>query len=176
MNLALYDTEWGYYMTDTIKIGAYGDFYTSPHLHPIFGWLLAVQLDEMKRMMGNPDNFTVLEIGAGRGYLAEGILEFVQKTLNWKGNWKYVIVERNPHTVKDQKKILDDYENRITWKTSLAEVDRFCGCIITNELLDALPVHLVLMNDRFREIYVDSYQNQKPSVWHGGIASGTDSV
>jgi SAM-dependent MidA family methyltransferase len=96
--------------------------------------------------------------------------------LLWKGNWKYVIVERNPHTVKDQQKILDDYENRITWKTSLAEVDRFCGCIITNELLDALPVHLVLMNDRFREIYVDSYQNQKPSVWHGGIASGTDSV
>jgi SAM-dependent MidA family methyltransferase len=166
MNLALYDPEWGYYMTDTIKIGAYGDFYTSPHLHPIFGWLLAVQLDEMKRMMGNPDNFTVLEIGAGRGYLAEGILEFVQKTLNWKGNWKYVIVERNPHTVKDQKKILDDYENRITWKTSLAEVDRFCGCIITNELLDALPVHLVLMNDRFREIYVDSYQNQFKEIYN----------
>jgi SAM-dependent MidA family methyltransferase len=91
MNLALYDPEWGYYMTETIKIGAYGDFYTSPHLHPIFGWLLAVQLDEMKRMMGNPDNFTVLEIGAGRGYLAEGILEFVQKNLNWKGNWKYVL-------------------------------------------------------------------------------------
>lgn len=159
MDLGLYHPELGYYMTDNIRIGPHGDFYTSPHMHPIFGWLLANQLDEIKRIMGNPSDFTILEVGAGRGYLAAGILDFVQKNLKWKGKWKYIIVEGNPHTLQDQKQRLEGYESLVIWKTSLAEVDQFCGCVITNELLDAFPVHLVLMKDQFQEIYVEANEN-----------------
>ncbi|MFA4917427.1 MAG: class I SAM-dependent methyltransferase [Syntrophales bacterium] len=142
-------------MTDNARIGPSGDFYTSPHVHPIFGWLLGNQLDEIKRKMGDPDDFTILEIGAGRGYLAEGILDFVQRNLKWKGRWRYIIIERNPNTVQDQKKLLDAYRGLVTWEESLAEVGQFCGCIITNELLDAFPVHLVLMKDVIQEVYVE---------------------
>lgn len=156
MDLGLYHPEFGYYMSDNIRIGPPGDFYTSPHIHPIFGWLLANQLDEIKQAMGNPDDFTILEIGAGRGYLAAGILDFVQKNLKWKGKWKYIIVERNPHTLQDQKQHLEGYESLVTWKNSLAEVGQFCGCVITNELLDAFPVHIVIMKDQFQEIYLQA--------------------
>ncbi|CAB1060006.1 SAM-dependent methyltransferase, MidA [Olavius sp. associated proteobacterium Delta 1] len=156
MDMSLYQREFGYYMTEKSRIGPHGDYYTSPHLHPIFGWLLANQLDEIKRIMGDPHEFTVLEIGAGKGYLAEGIIDFAQRKLNWKGNWKYIIVEKNRHAIKKLMKQLKAYTGRIEWKTSLEAVDRFCGCVISNELLDAFPVHLVEMHDQFQEIYVIS--------------------
>jgi SAM-dependent MidA family methyltransferase len=156
MELSLYHHEFGYYMTEKSRTGPHGDYYTSPHLHPIFGWLLANQLDEIKRIMGDPAEFTVLEIGAGKGFLAEGILDFAQRKLKWKGSWKYIIVEKNCHAIKKQLEQLKAHAGRIEWKTSLEEVDPFCGCVISNELLDAFPVHLVVMNDQFHEIYVSS--------------------
>jgi len=156
MGLSLYHREFGYYMMEKSRTGPHGDYYTAPHLHPIFGWLLANQLDEIKRIMGDPAEFTVLEIGAGKGILAEGILDFAQRNLKWKGRWKYVIVEKNRHAIKKQMEQLKAHAGRIEWKTSLEEVDPFCGCVISNELLDAFPVHLVVMNDQFQEIYVSS--------------------
>ena len=158
--MSLYHREFGYYMTEKSRIGPHGDYYTSPHLHPIFGWLLANQLDEIKRIMGDPNEFTVLEIGAGKGFMAEGILDFAQRKLNWKGKWKYIIVEKNRHTIKKQMKQLKAHSGRIEWKTSLEAVDPFCGCVISNELLDAFPVHLVVMNDQFQEIYVFSNETE----------------
>lgn len=156
MEMGLYHPDLGYYMTAKPRIGPSGDYYTSPHLHSAFGWMLANQIDEIKMIVGDPDDFTVLEIGAGRGFLAEGILDYACRNLDWKGNWKYIIVEKNCHTVGDQKKLLAAYEDRIVWKNSLKEVDSICGCIISNELLDAFPVHLVVMTDRFQEIYVSN--------------------
>ncbi len=154
MDLSLYHPEFGYYANKRLKIGPHGDYYTSSHLHPIFSWLIANQLDEIKRILKDPDDFTVLEIGAGRGYLAEGIVNYAQKTLKWKGNWKYIIVEKNPRIFEDQMKLLDPYKSRVVWKTSFEEMDQFCGCVISNELLDAFPVHLVVMKDRFQEVFV----------------------
>lgn len=156
MNMSLYHPDLGYYMTAEPRIGPSGDYYTSPHLHPAFGWLLANQIDEIKRIMGDPDDFSVLEIGAGKGFLAEGIVDYACRYLNWKGNWKYIIVEQNCYTIEDQKKLLAVYKDRIVWKNSLEEVDQFCGCVISNELLDAFPVHLVEMTDRFQEIFVSA--------------------
>ena len=54
MDLSLYHPEFGYYVNERIRIGPHGDYYTSPHLHPIFSWLIANQLDEIKRIMGIP--------------------------------------------------------------------------------------------------------------------------
>lgn len=154
MEKGLYYPELGYYMTPKTRIGSGGDFYTSPHLHSIFGWLLAIQLDELKGITQNTGEFTILEIGAGRGYLADGIIDFIQRKLGWKDKWRYIIVEKNPYTAKDQKKLLSAYKDLIVWKTSLGEVDSFCGCVVANEVLDAFPVHLVVMSDQFQEVYV----------------------
>lgn len=156
MEMALYHPQGGYYMSDAERIGPGGDFYTAPHLHPIFGWLLAVQLDEMKRIMGDPEHFTIVEIGAGKGFLAEGIIGYVMRELSWKRGWRYCIVEKNPSAVEVQKKILARYGGLLEWESCLEQVDRFCGCVVSNELIDAFPVHLLCMNERSvpREIYV----------------------
>jgi len=156
MDMSLYHGRLGYYMTEKSRTGPHGDYYTSPHLHSIFGWLLANQLDEIRRLMGDPDGFTVLEIGAGKGFLAQDILYYTQKKLKWKAGWKYIIVEKNRYNLENQMKQLKAHTGRIEWKTSLAAVDPFCGCVISNELLDAFPVHLVVMNDHFHEIYVST--------------------
>jgi SAM-dependent MidA family methyltransferase len=156
MDMSLYHRDFGYYMTEKPRTGPSGDYYTSPHLHPIFGWLVANQLDEIRRIMGKPAEFTVLEIGAGKGFLAKDILDFVLGRLKWQGPWKYIIVERNRHAIKRQKEELKAHAGRIQWRTSLEQVDSFCGCVISNELLDAFPVRLVVMNDCFQEIFIVS--------------------
>ncbi|MEC4686232.1 MAG: SAM-dependent methyltransferase [Nitrospirota bacterium] len=155
MDMALYQPEYGYYMSVESVIGPDGDFFTSPHLHPVFGWLLAIQIDEMRRLLGEPKEFTILEIGAGRGFLAEGIISYIRREFNWGDRWHYIIVERNPHMRQGQEETLSKYKGIVQWVSSLSDVERFCGCVVSNELLDAFPAHVVQMNDTFSEVYVD---------------------
>lgn len=156
MELALYHPGGGYYMADAIPIGSRGDYYTASHLHPIFGWSLAMQLDEVRRIMGHPQAFTIVEVGAGKGYLAEGIIDHVLRHLDWKEGWRYIIIEKNPYTVATQHKLLDRYAGLLEWRTAMDPMAPFCGCVLSNELLDAFPVHLLRMGEQPREIYVDT--------------------
>ena len=57
MSMALYDPDLGYYNTESGKIGREGDFYTSSHLHPVFGAMIGRQIMEMWDVMGRPDRF-----------------------------------------------------------------------------------------------------------------------
>lgn len=155
MALALYHPDGGYYMSDGIRIGPRGDYFTASHLHPIFGWLMAVQLDQIRRILGHTDKFTILEVGAGKGYLAEGIIDYVLTHLCWKEDWRYLIVEKNPFAVEAQRKVLNRYAGLLEWRTALDEVAPFCGCVLSNELIDAFPVHLLRMGEQPRETYVD---------------------
>ena len=75
MELALYGPG-GYY--ERPPIGAEGDFVTSPHVHPVFGELLARGLRELWTLLDRPDPFRVSEIGAGDGTLARQLLEHLQ--------------------------------------------------------------------------------------------------
>jgi SAM-dependent MidA family methyltransferase len=154
MEMALYHPEAGYYMSANTRIGPEGDFYTAPHLHAMFGWLVAIQLDQIKRIMGDPEAFTILEVGAGQGHLAHGVIAYINDRLNWRPGWRYIIVERNPKVIEKQKENLGRLKERVGWRASLDQVAPFCGCVLSNELLDAFPVHLVHKKGRFREIYV----------------------
>ena len=165
MEMGLYYPDLGYYMAPKLRIGPAGDFYTSPHLTSLFGRLLAVQLDEMKRIAGDPQEFAILEIGAGRGYLADGIIGYIRQKLAWGKNWRYIIVERNPYVRKDQQKQLHTYKDQIIWKSSLDEVDGFCGCVLANEVLDAFPVHLVVRSGQFQEIYVGCNESRFTEIY-----------
>lgn len=71
MELALY-APGGYY--EHPPVGVQGDFVTSPHVHPVFGELLARGLEELWRHVGAPDPFRLLEIGGGDGTLATQLL------------------------------------------------------------------------------------------------------
>jgi SAM-dependent MidA family methyltransferase len=76
MEAALYHPELGYYRRKRDPFGAGGDFYTAEQIQPAFGILIAQRIRMLRQCMGDPEDFTVVEIGAGRGEMAEAFAEF----------------------------------------------------------------------------------------------------
>jgi SAM-dependent MidA family methyltransferase len=164
MEMALYSPVYGYYMGDSSRIGRAGDFYTSPHLHEIFAAMLGRQMEEMWGLMGRPDVFQVVEMGAGAGHLAKDMLRYLKwaedKTLGIDAkrdifrHLVYRIVEPNPSIRADQQALLGDFRDSVMWCSDISALEPFVGCFLSNELLDAFPVRIVEMKDDLTEIYV----------------------
>lgn len=154
MDMSLYSPGIAYYTRPSISIGRAGDFYTSSHLHNIFGMMIGRQMEEMWTIMGRPDRFQIVEMGAGMGYLAKDILdrlkggEFFQRI-------EYTIIEINDAVRERQKELLKEHEGKIGWMSAPGELGSMTGCFLSNELLDALPVHLVVMREELKEIFVN---------------------
>ncbi len=97
MELCLYDPELGYYSRNAQQFGKAGDFYTSSDVHAVFGRLLARQFDEMWRVLGSPENITLVELGPGRGLFAQDVLDWSEKKFpDFFGALHYVLDERSP--------------------------------------------------------------------------------
>jgi SAM-dependent MidA family methyltransferase len=152
MDMALYEPGLGYYASEKTEIGKAGDFFTSPHLHPIFGAMIGKQIKEMWEIMKKPTDFQILEIGAGAGYLCKDILEYFVKRSPIP--LTYIIVEPHSFIRQKQEKLLEDFLDKVKWVPSLEQAKTINGCILSNELLDAFPVHVVEMEDDLKEIYV----------------------
>ncbi|KAF0144355.1 MAG: hypothetical protein FD156_1906 [Nitrospirae bacterium] len=165
MEMALYEPELGYYTSQNTKIGRAGDFYTSSHLHPVFGMMIGKQIEEMWDIMGKPSDFKIVEMGAGAGYVCKDMLAYykggkgsrgqgVEGEKNIFNHIQYIIVELNPVVRESQKNLLADFSDRVRWVSSLSELNGIKGCILSNELLDAFPVHLIEMEDEVKEVFV----------------------
>jgi len=76
MEAALYHPEFGYYRRQRDPFGTGGDFYTAEQIQPAFGILIAQRIRMLRQSMGDPEDFTVVEMGAGRGEMAEALGEF----------------------------------------------------------------------------------------------------
>jgi len=165
MRMALYYPELGYYAGSDAVIGREGDFYTSPHLHPIFGALICRQLIEMWALMGRPSEFHAIEMGAGAGYLCKDILDYVYQIIDTSDSHKderdfvtclkYVIVEPYGHFENKQKEILKEHVACVDWISSFDSLRGVKGCVLSNELLDAFPVHVIEMDEGLKEVYVN---------------------
>lgn len=153
MEMALYDPDYGYYVSGKTRIGRGGDYYTSPHLHKIFGALIGKQIKEMWDLMGRPRDFKIIELAPGAGFLCADILNSL-KGSDFFESLEYFLVERTAGQREKQKNLLAEFSDRVKWFSSLTEIDPIGGCILSNELLDAFPVHLVRMEDELKEIYV----------------------
>jgi len=176
MSMALYDPEFGYYNTESGKIGRTGDFYTSSHLHPVFGTIMGRQIYEMWNLMGRPENFSLVEMGGGAGYFCKDLLDSlgsVDKFADFFRALKYTIIERSPALRNKQQGLLSDFSDKIEWLSSLSDCGSIKGCIFSNELLDAFPVHLVRMDDTLREIYLD-FDEEKGFVEIAGDLSNKE--
>lgn len=161
MDLALYHPQQGYYSTRAVAIGAQGDFFTSPHLGSDFGELLAEQFVDMWRSLGQPSPFTLVEMGAGQGILATDILQYLQQQYpDFFQVIDYVIVEKSPTLRLQQQQRLRSQTNlsnsAIRWCTwEEMPLNFIVGCCFSNELVDAFPVHqVVLIEGELREVYV----------------------
>jgi SAM-dependent MidA family methyltransferase len=155
MRESLYHPAHGYYSRKNAR--RFGDYYTSVDVHPIFGRLLARQFAEMWQLLGSPRRFLVVESAAGVGRLAGHILDFSAKALpEFYAALDYVAVERSSARRAEHAERLAAHA-AAGHISSAGEIPSVipAGCIFSNELLDALPVHRVLLeNGALREIYV----------------------
>jgi SAM-dependent MidA family methyltransferase len=166
MDWVLYHPNYGYYSKKRDKIGAQGDFFTSPHLTADFGELIAEQLAQFWQILGEPNPFTLVEMGAGQGLLAADVIQYLYRQHpTCFASLQYLIIEKAAAHITEQKHRLQRWRDRnlrIDWAT-LEEIppDSITGCVFSNELVDAFPVHLVTLQDSsLKEIYVDSALNE----------------
>ena len=82
MEVALYHPEHGYYRRPRDPFGKHGDFYTAEQVQPVFGILMAARLRALYEQMRKPEDFTIVELGAGRGEMSPAFAE-----------WRYVPVD-----------------------------------------------------------------------------------
>jgi SAM-dependent MidA family methyltransferase len=161
MNLCLYHPLYGYYCSSGEKIGKRGDYYTSPCVHPIFGQLIAKQIHQMWALMGKKSDFRIVEFGSGKGLLCHDILCYLRReTPAFFGNLSYQMVETSPFFRREGENLLweNGFGDKVQWvipEELESENFRIQGCILSNELIDSFPVHLVTLKDGYlREIYV----------------------
>jgi SAM-dependent MidA family methyltransferase len=154
MERALYEQDLGYYRSAVARPGRAGDFLTAPETHPIFGRAVARQLDELWRILDRPDAFVVREYGAGTGALAAALL----MGLAADGSELRDALRYEPVEVDDRR--LEEIEARLGPGAShflrQPSRDAIVGCVLANEVLDALPVHRVVRRgSELREVLVD---------------------
>jgi SAM-dependent MidA family methyltransferase len=168
MALALSDPAHGYYTTTSQRIGRAGDFYTSSSIAGHFGTLLAGQIEAIWQALGQPADFTVVECGAGTGDLAADILTALGTDApDIMHHLRYVIDERSPAMRAAQAARLAAFPEQVRWQT-LDELSGtpITGLIFSNELVDALPVHmLTCRRGQYLEGLVSVSQGQLHLIW-----------
>jgi SAM-dependent MidA family methyltransferase len=144
MEQALYHPEFGYYSSGRGQIGRRGDYFTNVSVGPLFGRMLAAQFAEMWKIMGRPGDFTIIEQGAHHGDFAKDVLEAVRESSpDFFFALRYWVVEPFPVLEARQREVLAEFMDKLGWRKSVSELEPFSGVHFSNELLDALPVHLV---------------------------------
>ena len=144
MEQALYHPEFGYYGSGQCQIGRRGDYFTNVSVGPLFGRLLASQFAEMWEILGRPADFAIVEQGAHHGHFARDVLTAAREQApEFFSALRYCIIE--PFSILEQRQTetLRDCSGKVTWEKSLTNLEPFCGVHFSNELLDAMPVHLI---------------------------------
>ncbi|MDC8446420.1 MAG: SAM-dependent methyltransferase [Nitrosomonas sp.] len=144
MELALYYPGLGYYNGGATKLGGSGDFVTAPEVSTLFGSAVARQVKQISgEIAGYHGKADVLEIGAGSGKLARDMLRELEQSDCLPQH--YYILEVSAELRERQRKLLIEHTPhlmpRVTWLERLPEY--FVGTILANEVIDAMPVHLV---------------------------------
>ena len=168
MEVALYWPNGGYYSRTSAAVGPQGDYYTSPMVHPAFGALVSLQLFDMWRSLGSPGRFTVAEVGAGNGMLCRDIAAFSSHLPEgFPEALRYICLDVGSTAGFEMESPADDAPARVSRLRAAVPGESskpaptglplrsLTGCVLTNELLDAFPVHqMVRQGGQLLENYV----------------------
>lgn len=150
MAAALYDPEAGYYARSTRQVGRGGDFFTSVSVGPVFGSLLARRFLREWHESGRPARWRIIECGAHDGTLAADVLGSL-KNLDTRAfaALEYAIPEPLPQLQAAQRETLHRFAERLRFvnNPSGLAADPLPGIAFGNEVLDALPCHLIEWRD-----------------------------
>ena len=168
MHSCLYEPGLGYYTAGSLKLGKDGDFITAPEISPMFGQCLG---NYAARIFADGLPACVLEVGAGSGRLCR---DLVQRLNSLHHPWQtYLILEPSADLRQRQQAWLQqeleaqDFA-RIEWLDALPS--HFDGLLIANEVLDAMPVHVVVKDGDWIELGV-GFDGEK-FVWQSIASSG----
>ncbi len=158
MRMSLYEPGLGYYSSATPKFGAQGDFVTAPEISPLFGFCIAQQA---AAVIEQGCGARVLEFGAGSGKLCAQILSALP------GLEAYQILDLSAGLRQRQQALLQrelsaELFHKIEWLSSLPQ--QFDGIVLANEVLDAMPVHILSKQGKWCECGV-AYDGQRFG-WH----------
>ena len=158
MQHCLYEPGLGYYTAGATKFGAAGDFITAPEISALFGRTLANYLGDLFKQGVAPQ---LLEFGAGTGKLC---IDIIQR-LNAQGiDWQaYSILETSSDLQQRQQALLEQQLSpadlqKVSWLSGLPQA--FNGVVLGNEVLDAMPVHILLKDNEWLELGV-TYRDQQ---------------
>ncbi len=156
MEICLYHPQHGYYMQGRERTGVRGDYFTSPDLHPVFARLVARQAAEMWEALGRPGRFDWVEMGPGRGHFArEFVLGVQRQNPEFFAALAYVAVEPGARQRDRLREHFAELAEKIRIAENLEQDEAVTGCIFSNELVDAFPVHVVARSaGRLKEIKV----------------------
>ena len=170
MQMCLYSPRGGFYYSRENRISSH--FGTSPTSHPVFGALIARQLEQMWRLLGDPPVFHVIEVGSGDGALALSIVEACRRmaprlaqalyyvaadyqpcwlqspdhTSGWGYGTEALMNPKREDTILGIQRVQTE---------GLRPFQNVIGCILCNELIDNFPVHRFAIQDgRVKEVFV----------------------
>ena len=177
MELALYAPGLGYYVNGSRKFGAAGDFVTAPEISPLFGRTLARSVCAVMRQ----SNCEVLEFGAGSGALAADVLN--ESAALGCPIERYRILDVSPDLRATQADTLKSrapqWFSRVSWEESLPT--SFSGVVLANEVLDAMPAHVVQWRDGAIDERGVALDGEGRFVWadrpaHGALLAAAQSI
>ncbi len=152
MQMALYEPDYGYYVSGPARMGWEGDYFTSSDVSNFFAHCLGRQLLQLWQQSGEPAQFSVLEQGAGRGNLAQGVQLWVE--------------QEQPDFYKALKyQTADIRAGQDVHTTTNSPTTEKIHVILSNELVDAFPVHIVeKRGEQLYELYVDAQDGRLHEV------------
>ena len=150
MRIALYEPDYGYYVTGPARMGWEGDYYTSADVSSLFAHCMGRQLLQMWDLLARPDPFIVLEQGSGRGNLSQQLQLWAK--------------QRHPEMYRALNYRTDDIRagrDALQLEGDAPPV----SVLLSNELVDAFPVHVVEKREgRLYEVFVDIHHGRMHEV------------
>lgn len=151
MRAALYDESAGYYCrVDLPRWGRFGDYRTSAERSKLFAATFARYFARLYRELGSPERLTILEAGAGAGRFAADALETLQK--HFPEIFRvthYILDEASVDAQERARKQLAPFKDSVAFMRLENLPEKIAaGIIFSNELLDAMPVHRVVMREQ----------------------------
>jgi len=144
MQMVLYAPGLGYYVAGARKFGGAGDFVTAPETTPLFARALAAQVAPVLAATAARE---LVEFGAGSGALAADLMNALARSGALPS--RYAILDVSPDLRQRQRAEIarraPDHIGRVEWLDALPAT--FDGAVVMNEVLDAVPPHLVLRRD-----------------------------
>ena len=137
INFSLYNKKFGYYMKKN-PFGKRGDFITAPNISRLFTEMIAIWIISFWKSLGSPKKFNLIELGAGNGEMMKVLIESFENFPDFFKSCNFVIHEKSPLLIKEQKKKLQKID--ILWKSKIDKIKKIPSIFIANEFFDAMPI------------------------------------